>query len=213
MKTPISHPDSFQQTGKQPIILFALSLIFALSILLPDKCLAQEKEAYAVLSENVLTFYYDQDRGNRKGIKYDMNSSGASSPWHGTPEEPSPITTVIFDLSFDSYYPETCSDWFLWCTNLTEIKGIEYLHTDNADGLSWMFDHCENLETIDVSHFKTTKVKRMDGMFSNCKKLTELDVSNFDTKQVENMECMFAVCENLTELIINFETPKVKSMN
>ena len=126
------------------------------------------------------------------------------------------------------------------CTSLTEIEGIENLHTENVtnmgsmfsgcyvlnpldvsnfntqnvEDMSDMFVSCMNLKSLNVSNFDTQKVKDMNDMFYNCNSLTPLDVSNFNTQNVENMSYMFSCCEGLNSLDLSkFDTQKVTNMN
>ncbi|MBO7141687.1 MAG: hypothetical protein J6V76_01055, partial [Bacteroidales bacterium] len=137
MKTHIPHHDSFQPTGKQPIILFDLSLIFALSILLPTKSLAQEKEAYVVVNGTTLTFYCDNKRGEKTTTTYGIDDKNGVFPkWLNTEEvysnywetRENSYTTVIFHESFANATPTSCAYWFRHSPKLTTIENIEYLH-------------------------------------------------------------------------------------
>ncbi|MBP5367544.1 MAG: BspA family leucine-rich repeat surface protein [Bacteroidales bacterium] len=233
MKTPIPHPDSLQPTGKQPIILFALSLIFALSILLPDKGLAQDKEAYVVVSSDstTLTFYYDDQMSRRKdennngvhgitetssehgfplwiNVKYDEGSS-SYIPW-----VENPYKKVFFDDSFKNARPTSCSFWLNYCTELTEIEGLENLNTEEVKDMYNMFGNCSKLTTLDLKDFDTGLVTDMGFMFCNCSSLTTLNVSSFNTEKVDNMNCMFLNCSSLTSLdVTKFDTKSVIGMN
>ena len=227
MKTPIPHPDSLQPTGKQPIILFALSLIFALSILLPTKSLAQEKEAYVVVSSDstTLTFYYDDQMSRRKnennnGVHGITETNSANSPvWINfkIDEETNsitwienPYTKVIFNASFIEAKPKWCDYWFNYCTKLTEIEGLENLKTEDVQSMGYMFYKCSSLTSLDVSLFNTDKVEDMSHMFGDCLGLTSLDVSHFNTDKVWNMSYMFGNCSSLTFLdVSHFNTENV----
>jgi surface protein len=63
-----------------------------------------------------------------------------------------------------------------------------------------MFAVCQNLTSLDLSHFNTEKVTDMNNMFFMCQNLTSLDLSHFNTEKVTNMNNMFAVCNRLTSL-------------
>ena len=77
-----------------------------------------------------------------------------------------------------------------------------------------MFSFMDNLTTIDLSNFDTSKVTDMTYMFSNSTNLTSLNLSNFNTSNVTNMGGMFASIHNLTTLnLSNFDTSKVTDMN
>ena len=76
--------------------------------------------------------------------------------------------------------------------------------------MSDMFGYCENLSSLDVSHFNTSKVTDMMFMFEECERLANLDVSNFDISQVTDMSRMFADCKNLTSLdLSSFDTSQL----
>ncbi|HBA37735.1 MAG TPA: BspA family leucine-rich repeat surface protein, partial [Firmicutes bacterium] len=63
-----------------------------------------------------------------------------------------------------------------------------------------MFTGCENLTSLDVSKWNTSKITSMSMIFSNCKSLTSLDISKWNTSNVTNMDYMFSGCNKLTGL-------------
>ena len=85
------------------------------------------------------------------------------------------------------------------CKLLTSVN-TEGWNTSNVTTMYSMFSHCESLTTLDVSNFDTSNVTIMSAMFDSCYLLTELDVSNFDTSNVINMGGMFYNCQSLTSL-------------
>ena len=114
---------------------------------------------------------------------------------------------------------------FYACKKLNSITGLEKLNTSNAKDLNCMFQHCENLTSLDVSNFDTSKVENMGGMFEGCTKLTNIKgIENFNTEQVHatgtssanvddraGFEYMFAGCGSLTELNLStWNTAKVQ---
>ena len=167
-------------------------------------------EAYAVLTENgtVVTFYYDDKKAVRGGIGINKNwIDGDKASPYGT------ATTAVFDESFDTYRPTDAAFWFMNCSSLTTITGIEYLHTDDVLYMGYMFFGCSGLTSLDVSGFNTGNVTSMDGMFSRCSSLTSLDLHNFNTGNVTDMNGMFYGCSGLTSLdLSNFNTAKVTNM-
>jgi len=59
--------------------------------------------------------------------------------------------------------------------------------------MSYMFNDCRNLKTLDLSNFDTSKVTTMSYMFSFCK-FNPLNISNFDTSNVKIwLECFLIV--------------------
>ena len=140
-----------------------------------------------------------------------MNVGNNLPGWDGQREK---INKVVFDASFANAKPTSCYAWFSQCSNLTEIKGIENLNTQNVTGMSWMFYGCYALTSLDVSKFDTQNVEDMSDMFSSCTVLKSLNVSNFNTQNVKNMTDMFNNCPGLTSLdVSNFNTQKVEKMN
>ena len=180
---------------------------------------------------------------------YDLNEGDNTPEWRKEKEPKDgsfvpgvkiDISKVVFDASFANARPTSCYKWFDMCTSLTEIEGIENLHTENVtnmgsmfsgcyvlnpldvsnfntqnvEDMSDMFVSCMNLKSLNVSNFDTQKVKDMNDMFYNCNSLTSLDVSNFNTQNVENMSYMFSCCEGLNSLDLSkFDTQKVTNMN
>lgn len=180
-------------------ILFSLLM----AILVPVAAGAQEKEPYAVLSDEntVLMFYYDDQKAARNGMDVGPFERARDRGWNDYRET---ISTVVFDNSFQQYNDLTSTSlWFEYCRSLTEIKGIENLQTSNVIDMSGMFDECYSLRSLDLSTFETQNVKDMQGMFAGCRKLMSLDVSNFNTENVINMRSMFEDCEILENLNIN----------
>ena len=152
-------------------------------------------EPYVVLSDNntVLTFYYDDQKFARGGV--DVTSNNGKVGWY---DQRGTIISVVFDESFANYTTLTSTDnWFLDCSSMTEIRGIEYLNTVNVTGMNSMFYDCIRLTNLDVSGFKTDNVTGMYHMFYNCSGLTSLDLSSFNTSKVETMNAMFQGCSAL----------------
>ena len=183
-------------------------MLFTL-LLLPTSMVAQTNQAYAEFNNGTLTF--------RCGVSkpagaYDLNVGSSYPAWYYTQREK--IKTVVFDASFANARPTSCYYWFSGCNNLTEIKGIENLNTENVTNMSYMFVKCKALTSLNLSNFNTEKVTDMEGMFKECSDLTSLDLSNFNTEKVTDMRGMFWECSNLTSLdITRLNTEKVTAMN
>lgn len=174
------------------------------------------KEAYAVYTDNgTLTFYYDNQKDSRDGVKYSLNMGTNYPGWYT--EHRKDIKKGVFNSSFASARPTSTYYWFgtdsQSTSNLSEISGIENLNTSEVTNMFGMFYLCNGLSKIDVSHFNTSKVTNMSMMFYGCSSLKNLDVSSFDTKNVTNMRGMFKDCSNLMSLnLSNFNTYKVTNM-
>ena len=202
-----------------------------------------EPEAYALLEDSTLTFYYDWNRGCREGETFDIPdhlgkfeigffSSPEKIGWSGKY-----FVKAVIDESFSNYYPKYTFYWFA-NRNLREIDNIEYLRTDSVIDMSHMFSdsNIENLDlshfntgnveymyemftscgykTLDLSSFKTSKVKLMTSMFNGCSQLEDVNVSSFTAESLENTSFMFGHCQSLKKVIFrNFNTEKVTNMS
>ena len=141
-------------------------------------------------SNTTLTFYRDIYRSSRTGTTYDLNTSNNLPGWHIDGVHVG-VTKVVFDPSFARALPTSTYTWFSNMENLQSITGMEYLNTSEVTIMRFMFTHCRNLKSVDMSHFNTSKVTDMYAMFYGCRSLTSLDLSSFDTHNVTNMDEMF----------------------
>ncbi len=169
-------------------------------------------QAYTVLNNGVLTFYYDDQMSHRVGKKFGIAAHvGLTMPnWFGSRRS---ITRAQFDVSFANYRPTSTACWFYDCPNLISIDSIHNLNTSEVTSMLGMFRFCRKLTSIDVTGFNTEKVTDMSYMFCYCEGLTDLDVSNFVTDNVVNMLHMFHTCPLPSLDLTNFNTAKVTQMN
>ena len=154
-----------------------------------------------------LTFSY----GPKPEGAYDLNKKFASPAWNA---KNSSIEKVVFHSSFANVRPTTFYDWFSNCKNLTQIEGMGNLNTEKVTDMSYMFNNCRKLSSLDLSKFNTENVTDMSYMFSCCWGLSSLDLSKFNTENVTNMTYMFYNCSALSSLdLSNFNTAKVENMS
>ena len=166
---------------------------------------------YAKFDEGTGTLTFTSGPSKPEGA-YDLNEGIYYPGWW--PDQRRKIKTVVFDASFANARPTSCYCWFSGCNNLTEIKGIEYLNTENVTNMGFMFNSCKVLTSLNLSNFNTEKVTDMQGMFGECWDLTSLDLTSFNTEKVTNMRQMFYNCSDLTSLnLSNFNTEKVMYMS
>ena len=124
------------------------------------------------------------------------------------------IVHIVFDKSFSTYTPTSLRGFFGNRTKMETITGLEYLNTEKVTDMSYMFNNCSKLTSLDVTKFNTAKVSNMGYMFFNCSKLTSLDVTKFNTVNVTNMSEMFNNCLALTSLdVTKFNTANVTNMS
>lgn len=164
-------------------------------------------EPYAVYNNGTLTFYCDNQRSSRVGTSYGMTYELAPD-WT---ENNSNTTRVVFDSSFATARPERTSRWFSGFYRLTSIQGIENLNTSETKDMSCMFEGCNDLETLDVSHFDTHQATTLNNMFRYCSSLMQLDLSSFDTRKSEALFRMFEGCTELNTLVLGryFESKNI----
>ena len=124
------------------------------------------------------------------------------------------IVHIVFDKSFSTYTPTSLRSFFQSLSKLETITGLEYLNTEKVTDMSYMFQYCSRLTSLDITNFNTANVTDMSYMFHSCTKLKSLDVTNFNTAKVKNMIRMFSNCHALTSLnVTNFNTEKIPDMS
>ena len=61
-----------------------------------------------------------------------------------------------------------------------------------------MFQGCENIKSLDLSKFDTSKVTDISSMFKNSMNLETIYLSSsFNTKNVKDMSSLFQGCEKI----------------
>ena len=157
----------------------------------------------------VLTFKVANYTTGTNG-EYKLNEGNNEPGWLGLNFN---CTKVVFTPSFKQAKPTSCYKWFSGFGLLTTIQGIENLNTEEVTNMSYMFDCCQGLTSLDLSSFNTANVKNMSYMFQLCPKLSSLDLSSFNTTKVSDMYAMFFGCSGLTSLdLSSFNTEEVTNM-
>ena len=76
---------------------------------------------------------------------------------------------------------------------LKEIVGLSKLNTGNATCFDDMFALCKSLKSLNVSGWRTGRVRSMDSVFDGCENLeTITGLETWNTKNVRTMDCMFS---------------------
>ena len=88
-----------------------------------------------------------------------------------------------------SLYTSSFKAMFCGLSNIINIQ-FNYIATSIKD-VSYMFNGCNNLESIDFGNFDNINVIDMRYMFAGCSKLETLNLSLFSTYKVKNMNSMF----------------------
>ena len=180
---------------KQSFLLRFVVLVTAMMCALG----ASAAEAYACYTsaDSTLTFYYDNQRGNRTGTTYDLNEETNYPNW--VRNSTTQYSRVVFDSSFAAARPTSTFGWFFGMENLKTIIGMNYLNTSEVTNMTYMFDKCSSLKSLNVS-FNMSKVHSLTGMFEDCSSLESLDLSGWNTSKVTDMSEMFSFCRSLKSL-------------
>ena len=143
---------------------------------------------------------------NSNTIKFITNSDITNTVRSTTEEEQSygfvvNGTTLEIHTNADEFMaPSDCGNMFRGLSTITSINFNNAFNTSNVTNMSYMFDDCAALTTLDISNFDTSNITNIAGLFSGCKALATLDVSNFNTSNVTNMSSMFYNCNSLSSL-------------
>ncbi len=104
------------------------------------------------------------------------------------------------------------SDLKPWYSEREKIKSAVVRVTGLKDA-GYMFYHCDEMISVDLSGFDTHDVTNMSSMFSGCRSLTSVDLSGFDTSCVTDMSFMFIDCSGLKSVDLSgFDTSSVTNM-
>lgn len=109
---------------------------------------------------------------------------------------------------------KTAENLFSGCTNLVEIKNVQYLETSEVTSMSNMFSDCKSLENVTLSGIDTSNVEDMSEMFSGCTSLKTVNLDTLTTTSLTDMSNMFANCTSMVHFnIANLDTTKVTSIS
>lgn len=105
------------------------------------------------------------------------------------------VATILIDKIVNEGKLVGCQNAFQGKAALTSIANLNQLNTTYVTDMSYMFDGCSALESLDLSSFYTSTSTIMNCMFQNCSSLLAIDLgSNF----VLGMESdMFNGCTKL----------------
>ncbi|MDE6276577.1 MAG: DUF285 domain-containing protein [Muribaculaceae bacterium] len=123
------------------------------------------------------------------------------------------VTSAVFEETFKSTQPNSCSWWFANFKNLKEIEGLQFLDTAKVKYMDYMFTGCSGLTSIDLSSFNTANVISINGMFTHCSGLTLIDFCNLNTDNATNMMYMFSGCPGLRTVIFGEEFNDFEKIN
>ena len=103
-----------------------------------------------------------------------------------------------------------CSGLFSGDKNLTHISFPADFNTSAVTDMSYLFQSCKALESLDLTTFNTSQVRDFTGMFEFCSSLSDIDLSGLDTSNAQSMRSMFEGCNALNALdVTGFQTGNV----
>ena len=92
-------------------------------------------------------------------------------------------------------------EYYYNCFNYNELKVKLIERGNNAvTDMSYMFNNCKNLVSVDFSKWNNINITSMEAMFQLCPLKQIPDISQFDTQNLENIRAMFCKCINLSEI-------------
>ena len=107
----------------------------------------------------------------------------------------------------------SCENMFNGLMNLIKIDLSNFDNTSSVEDMSYLFEHCEALTSIDLYYFDTSSVTNMNYMFSHCDKIKFIDASSFNTTNVEKMQDLFSYNEKMITVdVSSFDTSNTKNM-
>lgn len=184
----------------------------------------QVKASVVTDSWGTTTWVFDPASGKLSFTTGGMLGETASSPWNRTDAkkiDPTQVKVIAFTQPIEA--PVNSSFLFskeqetnaapVTLSNCSRFEGIENLSTSRVSSMKGMFYNMNNLEALDVSHFRTDNVTNMNMLFRYCYKLKSMDLSNFVTSNVTNMAQMFDFNQSLEKVTVSsFDTSKVSDM-
>ena len=192
----------------------------------------EEQAAYALLYDdgNLVIQRGDTPEEGRKvsvswllnlNEEYRVENGAVNTPWYDQREA---IKKLSFkwnseDENEDKIAPVSMANWFMGCSKLEEIEGVENVDVSKVTSMRNLFHGCSSLKELDLivpakDRWNTSKVSDMSGMFYGCASLTELDLSMLSTASLTNLENTFCGCSGLKELsMVRWNVSAVTNMS
>lgn len=160
------------------------------------------KQAFGVLDNGKLTFYYAPK--SIVDVSLPILDFDLTNPAWTTLNYINQIVSIEFSESFQEYEDlNSIAAIFAGMTSLTEVTGLHNLNTSHVTSMSYLFEGCSALETLDLSGLNTSSVTDMSGMFYGCTALRALDLTGWDVSNVSSMYSMFVDCQKLSRIYCN----------
>ena len=197
-------------------INFLISLMFLFVLLsFPNLLFSQNVVSTEYINEITLII---EGKGNQKILSESISNKPSQVIINGYTKENIDYSydlesiTNIVTIKWDSPLT-TCKNMFFNMDNIISID-LSKFDSSKVNEMSSMFYGCTKLESINLKNMNTSSLKDMIYMFYDCQSLKYLDLSYFDTSHVLNMEFLFASCKSLETLNLSkFNTKSVQRMH
>ena len=124
------------------------------------------------------------------------------------------LKSFIVEKGASVSFPQGCANLFIGLRALEEVTAERFNLSNVEDDISYMFNGCNALKSLNVEGWDTRNIKNAQDAFNGCSALTELNVSKWNTQNVKNMAAMFGICSSLKELnVSSFNTSNVTNMS
>lgn len=98
---------------------------------------------------------------------------------------------------------------FNQCSSLYSVNTKDW-ETKNVKNMGSMFYYCSSLQSLDLNNWNVGNVTDMRSMFNRCSSLQSLNLSNWNVENVTNIDSMFKGCSSLQSLdLSNWNTKSV----
>lgn len=171
------------------------------------------------------TFIYEKTDYRIKSISFEVGDDEVPTEYArvdvSAPDSPSPIYAywkpeseelVVRTPSNKVYANEEASGMF---NHLDQLASIDFTGFDltYCSSVAELFDSCRSLVDLDLSLWNTRAVSDFHGLFAHCKKLENVDLHNFDMTSATNLGDMFVGCTSLKEVDLSgFNTPVLENI-
>jgi surface protein len=174
------------------------------------------KISYIKCTYEIMNYNYTQIINNTDGIEVNKDIESKIKILNSGREEKLILTKKFDKIGMNIIYfsiKEKLNDLSFLFNNCSTLKSIDFIsfETDKVTNMRGMFQSCQKLEDLNLTNFNTSKVTNMFRMFKCCNKLKQIrGINNFVTSQVTNMKEMFQSCSELDYLdLTNFDISKV----
>lgn len=128
-----------------------------------------------------------------KNCTHNLTTYGADYMFYNCRELPS-IDLTLFP-ALQGGLITTLQDFCYYCDKLSNIEG--YINCESVQNMSYMFNHCQSLKSLDLSNWNVQKVTNLSYAFQYCPSMTDLNLSGWNTSKCTTVSSMCTGGTNL----------------